>query len=249
MSNDTIIVLLTATIDPRDTAMVARRDPRQRLEDYKTALKTCWLSERLVRNLILCENSNHDLADIRRLCDQQSGPDRRTELLSFEGLQYPPHLGKGFGEIGILSYALRHPKLLQEDNPLVVKTTGRLIIRNIHKLLEKIQARQDFDISCDLRGNLQWADSRIFIARANFLRDYLVPMQALADDSCGMTFEHILGRATHKAIGDGLKWIPMVCTPDIQGIAGTSGTPYPKSRARWFARDVFRRLKNWVIAR
>lgn len=249
MSNDTIAVLLTATIDPRDTAMVARRDPHQRLEDYKTALQTCWLSERLVTNLILCENSNHDLVEIRRLCDQQSGPDRRIELISFDGLQYPPHLGKGYGELGIISYALRHSELLRDGNPLIVKVTGRLAIGNIRKLLEMTVGYPGFDISCDLRGNLQWADSRIFMARKNFLQEYLVPMQALADDSCDMTFEHVLGRATHKAIGDGFRWIPLTCTPDIRGIAGTSGTPYPTSWLRWYARDVFRRFKNWAIAR
>lgn len=249
MSRHTIIVLLTATVDPRNTAKVARRDPHQRLEDYKTALRTCWLSEPLATNLVLCENSNNDLADIHKLCDQQLGSGRRTELISFEGLQYPPHLGKGFGEIGIISYALRHSKLLREGNPLIVKVTGRLVISNIRKLLEVTLKYPNFDISCDFRGNLQWVDSRLFIARANFLRDYLVPMQALADDACGVTFEHVLGRATHKAIGDGLKWVPMMCTPDIQGIAGTCGTPYPKSWARWFTRDVFRRLKNWIVAR
>jgi hypothetical protein len=249
MSKDTTIVLLTATVDPRNVAKVARRDPRQRLEDYKTALRACWLSEQRIANLIFCENSNHDLKDIHQLCYQQSGSGRRTELISFEGQQFPPYLGKGYGEIGIISYALRHSNILQDGNPLIIKATGRLMVANIGTLIKRTLENQDFDIACDFRGNLQWVDSRIFIARKHFLQNYLVPMQDLADESCGMTFEHILGRATHKAIGDGLRWLPMSCTPEIQGIAGTCGTPYPKSWAGWFARDMFRRVKNLAVAR
>lgn len=242
-------MLLTATIDPGNIAMVARRDPRQRLDDYKKALQICWLSNQLPIDVVFCENSNFDLADIRNLCARRTIPGCQIETMSFDGQQYPPHLGKGFGEIGIISHALRHSEFLRDGNPLIVKVSGRLAISNIRKLLRMVQARPDFDISCDLRGNLQWADSRIFIARADFLRAYLVPMQALADDSRGITFEHVLGRATHRAIGDGLRWAPIVCTPDIQGISGTSGIQYPNSWTSWLTRDAFRRLKNWAIAR
>jgi hypothetical protein len=244
-----IVVLLTATIDPRNTPMVVRRDPRQRLDDYMSALRKCWFSKQLKVNLVFCENSNFDIADIRVLCAKNANPNCRTEAISFDGQQYPPHLGKGFGEIGIISHALRHSKLLGDGNPLVVKVTGRLAIRNIRKLLRMIQEHSGFDISCDFRGNLQWADSRIFVASANFLRSYLVPMQGLADDSRGISFEHVLGRASHRAVGDGLRWVPMLCTPQIQGTQATSGVHYPDSWTRWLARDAFRRLKNWVIAR
>ena len=242
-------MLLTATVDPRNVVKVARRDPRQRLNDYKTALRTCWLSERCIADLIFCENSNHDLEDIHQLCNQGSALGRRTEVISFEGQQFPPHLGKGYGEIGIISYALRHSKLLLDGNPIIIKATGRLMVPNIGTLIKKTLKNQSFDIACDFRGNLQWVDSRIFIARKQFLKEYLVPMQALADDSCGMTFEHILSRATHKAMGDGLRWSPMSCTPEIHGIAGTCGTAYPKSWAGWLTRDMFRRVKHLVIAR
>jgi len=249
MSKNTLIVLLTATVDPRDVVKVTRRDPSQRLDDYKTALRTCWLLEKRITHLILCENSNYNLQDIHHICYQQFVSDRKIELISFEGQQFPPHLGKGYGEIGIISYALSQSKILQDGDPLIVKATGRLIVANIGAVIKATLQNQDFDIACDFRGNLQWVDSRIFIARKRFLQDYLVPMQALANDSHGITFEHILGRATHKAMGDGLRWLPMRCTPEIQGIAGTCGTSYPKSWAGWFVRDVFRRVKNWAVAR
>jgi len=245
-----VVVLLTATIDPRNTVKVARNDPWQRLEDYKKAMSKCWLSENRPIDIIFCENSNCNLSELRRLCERNSKSNVRIEFLSFSGQECSSHLGKGFGEMGIIAHALQHATVLRRGNPLILKVSGRLVIGNIGSLLAALQEMSGtFHISCDLRRNLEWADARLFIARASFLRDYLVPMQQMIDDSKGLTIEHILCRATHKAIGDGLKWIPTICTPQIFGVSGTTGIPYSESFAHWAALDLFRRMKNWTIAR
>jgi hypothetical protein len=249
MGGSNIVVLLTATIDPRNMVKLVRREPQQRLDDYRNALQNCWLSNELIADLVFCENSNADLTDIHKLFAVRPLTCGRAESMSFDGQQFPRHLGKGFGEIGIISYALRHSKLLREDNPLVIKVSGRLEVVNFGKLVKLTMAHPDFDISCDFRGNLQWADSRVFISRADFLRNYLVPMQSLLDESRGITFEHILGRATHRGIADGVRWRPMQCTPDIRGVSGTTNIRYPSSLTSWLRRDGFRRLKNWTLAR
>ena len=86
-----VVLLFTATIDPKGMTHLARSDPSVRENDYQISLDR-WLKH-VDCPVVFCENSGHDLSRIRRVAGVSAG--RQVELLQFDGQTYPRHLGKG----------------------------------------------------------------------------------------------------------------------------------------------------------
>ena len=111
------------------------------------------------------------------------------------------------------------------------------------------KAAGEIDVFCDLRGNLTWADTRLFCATTRFIREFFLPMEESIDDTAGITIEHVLGRAVHSAMSRGRRWSMFPRAPRIHGISGTSDVIYPDSLVTRYKRELFRALKTAVLAR
>ncbi|MDB6008696.1 MAG: hypothetical protein JWL65_946 [Gammaproteobacteria bacterium] len=240
-SSRSVVLLLTATIDPGDTMMVVRREPLLRLEDYRLALES-WLSSEAAPKIVVCENSGYDLTPLKRLVTPRAG--REVEFISFSGNQHGATRGKGYAEIGIIEHAMAKSELLSNSD-VVVKCTGRLIVRNALRVLRST-ASSDFDIMCTLKGNLTFADSRLFAATPAFLRDYLFPRVDMIDDNAGVHFEHALASATARALADRKCWRPFPIFPRIEGISGSDGLVMTNSAVKSAAKTLYHRLRNFV---
>ena len=221
--------------------MVVRRDPLLRLEDYRRALES-WLSSQAAPKIVVCENSGYDLAPLRHLVAPRAG--REVEFISFSGNQQGATKGKGYAEIGIIEHALATSELLSNSD-VVVKCTGRLIVRNALRVL-RATASSDFDIMCTLKRNLTFADSRLFAATPGFLRDYLLPRVDMIDDNAGVHFEHALASATARALADRKCWRPFPIFPRIEGISGSDGLSMTNSAVKSTAKTLYHRLRNFV---
>ena len=215
-SKKNIVVLLTACINPGETCLVERKNPAQRLADYKKAL-LFWLKCQSLQNIVFCENSGADLAELRELVRTNNTYGKTIEFLSFYGQPPLPSLGKGYGEMRIISYALEHSTAVR-DADFVLKVTGRLIINNVQKIIDGASRITDVHVLCDLSHSLSFADSRVFLATPSFLSGYLVPFLDLINDSAGIYFEHVLARAAHRAMADGLSWTIFPCARDFYGM-------------------------------
>ncbi len=239
-------ILLTACIAPGQISFLVRRDPYTRLEDYKRSLRL-WLSQHEMTPLVFCENSGYDLTEIREICGQGAVSNRPIEVLSFDGQHFPPHFGKGYGEMGIIEHALAQARTLQ-DCDLILKVTGRHYVQNSGALIRQLQ-NLEADIFCDLRFNLTFADSRVFCASVSFLKEYLLPQRKILNDSNDISFEHVLARAVHRAMADGLRWSLLPRAPDIRGINATADVAIPDSWLRRLKRELFRVIKSRVLMR
>jgi hypothetical protein len=242
-----VVLLLTATVDVRGVAFMERRDPTVRLDDYKRALKA-WLSTPNVPPLVFAENSGYPTDDLAMVVQEHANRAHVVEFLSFDDNNYPRTLGKGFGELRTIRYALDNSRLIGDDT-LVVKVTGRHYVPNIGDVVASRNGSHDVDVYCDLRGNLTWADTRFFCARTRFIRDFFLPMESVIDDTAGVTIEHALGRAAHLAMSQGRGWSMFRCAPRIHGISGTADFTYPDSRVTHYKQELFRALKTAVLAR
>jgi hypothetical protein len=242
-----VVVLLTATVEVRGVAFMERQDPEVRFEDYKQALRL-WLNTRDSPPLIFCENSGYDLSEIKQITKDCNPYNKQVEFLSFDDNNYPRELGKGYGEIRTIDYALDQSSQTDYDT-LIVKVTGRHYIQNIGCLLQGLLEMPRADVYCDMRGNLSWADTRVFCGTVSFLKDVMIPMQETCNDTDGITIEHILARAVHQCLARGGRWAMLPCSPDIRGVSGTSGVTYPNSPWARFKRVLFHRLKRVVLAR
>jgi hypothetical protein len=242
-----IVILLTACITPGDISFLERRDPNVRLRDYIWSLKL-WLGGTDTTPIIFCENSNHELSEIKELVEQYNPYQKSVELLSFYGQNFSGHLGKGYGDMGIISHVLQNSSLIQ-DNTMVLKVTGRNYVKNAMSIIERISKKGNIDVFCDLRENLTWADGRFFCASTAFLKDFLLPFQEKIDDSRGIYLETVLARAIHLAMAQGLKWALLPSTPIIQGVYATANQPYKTNFIHRLLRESHRFIKEAVLAK
>jgi hypothetical protein len=240
------ILLLTGTIDVRDVAFIERCEPAERQRDYEAALAR-WLAEPFVSRIIFCENSGFDLRRFSLPSDRyHTHPS--LELLSYNEPPFPGTLGKGYGELSTLRYVLENANSLEPDS-FIIKVTGRYHVRNARKFYDFARNRPDVDVICDLSRRLTFADARIFGACCRFLRDYFCPLIDQVNDSEGVYLEHVLARAVHRGIAEGVRWELPPCAPDIVGVSGTSGTWYARTPARRLVRELALRAKRRLLAR
>ncbi len=143
------ILLLTATVTPlQGVPSLRRTDPAQRLQDYANALRFyLGLLGRCFEGIVFAENSGADLQPLRRLA-ADAGVANEVEFVSFEGLDYAPSHGRGYGEFRLVDHAMAHAALLQGD-VCVWKCTGRYVVRNIERL---VRGRPPVDLYCHMRN-------------------------------------------------------------------------------------------------
>jgi hypothetical protein len=240
-SNSPVVLLLTATIDPGSTPVVARGDPQTRLCDYEQAL-AAWLRSGAIDKVVFCENSGYDLSRLESLA--ASNGRCSVEFLSFSGNERGAERGKGFSELVGMEYALANSKLLAGCR-LVVKCTGRLTVSNAVALLALIRPLT-FDVMCDLRWRLSYADSRIFAVTPAFISNYLLPKRDLIDDLDGVFLEHALACASAHAVADRKIWRPLPIYPRIRGISGSHGHVMTDGSVKWMAKSAYHRFRNFV---
>jgi len=246
-SMNRITILLTATIDPKDTIFVQRNDPKIRENDYINALKM-WLN--LIKSnipspsLVFCENSGYNLDRIRYLLDEYKNI--KTEVIQFEGNNFPSELGKGYGELLIIRYALQNSNIIDSSN-YVIKVTGRYFIKNINKMIDVLSMNNDLYVMSDLKKNLTFADSGIFAFKPHFILNYLSFFQNYINDSKGFYLEHALSKAVLRSISDGHKWLPLPSKPIIIGYSGTSNILYKNSKIRWLVGEAIHCIKNYLM--
>jgi hypothetical protein len=245
--NHDLVMLLTACIDPGNVYSVARRDPVTRLNDYMQSVKY-FLQLPGITNIVFCENSGVDLADIREAVRLNNPYHKNLEVLSFYGQPDHPEYGKGYGEMCIIEYALNHSKSIQKSK-MILKISGRLIIANVEAIAKAISKTKCIDVFCDLRQNLSTSDSRFFCATPRFLREYFMPFQKIMNESKGICFEDVLARAVHCAMADGLRWSMLPYAHDMRGVAATADIPIPSSRLRFISREIFRTIKAMMLTR
>jgi hypothetical protein len=237
-------ILLTATINPFNTVFVKRVGPNVRENDYLNSLRE-WLKTGIFP-IVFCENSNYNLKRIKSLLESCSN--LKTECLQFNGRIFPKELGKGYGELLVIKYVLKNSSIINNCD-FVIKVTGRYFISNIRKIKDALVRDKDIYVIADLKGNLTWADSRVFAFKPSFAVNYLLKYENMINDSKGFYLEHALGRAVTCAISDGYKWAPLPAKPFIIGYSGTYDSKYKKSKAWWLASEVVHSVKNYLNKR
>lgn len=205
------VILLTGCINPNGMPFTQLNDACERQKQYVDAIK--YYLSNTDCPIIFCENSN---TDISPLFDK--GQDR-LEFLTFSGNQDKLR-GKGYGEAEIIDYAFHHSSFIQDDS-IIIKITGRLIVNNIANIIKSMKSKQDF-ITCMFHSDLKFADSRIFCATQSFYQEFLSNSHKI-NDNVDIYFEHILADAI---IHSPVYYIPFSEEPLITGISGTTGKKY-----------------------
>lgn len=223
MKDSTSIVLfLTACVNPANMSKTALINPQVRLSQYIDAIRFYIDNTRF--KILLVENTNFDLTPFF-LDEIKYG---RLEFLKFNGNNYNPLLGKGYGEGKILEYGFKNSIFINNAN-VVIKITGRQQILNINLIVSSIlNIRKSKFIALDIICKKKFASSGFVIADKTFYTDYFIPNIEKINDNIDYYFENLLFDSLCAFVGDGNKFIQFPFPYKIDGYSGTTGKIIPK---------------------
>ena len=207
------VVLLTGCINPNGMIYTALNNPEERKVQYVRAIH--FYLDKTNYPIVFAENSNTDISPLF----QESIDCGRLECLSYLGNQNKEK-GKGYGEAEIIEYTLNNSRFI-DDNSIVIKITGRLIINNVCSIIKHLNTQCDF-VSCQFHSDLKFADSRLLCATTAFYH-YFLGYKDLINDRDGIYFEHIL---SSSVLNTNIRYIPFSEEPIITGESGSTGVTY-----------------------
>ncbi len=236
-----LVFVLTGTINTNDIQFNQLTNPDIRKSQYLDAIN--YYLTTYSAPVVFVENSNTDISP-----HFEGISKTRLEIITFEGNHYPPSKGKGYGEMEILNYAIKHSSLLKEATH-VVKVTGRYKVLNMDKYLNYVHSFKELiDIHVDLSRSLTYSDSRFFIVGKSFFDDLFLYHEQL-DDSNGFYMEHAICKAALDGILKGRHYRPFKYYPVYSGFEGATNRKCKTNFLYIFPRRVKFLLKYWLLIR
>lgn len=212
-----MILLLTACINPKGMAFTKLQDSRERLRQYRVSLD--WYLQHVTNRIVFVENTGYDISSMYDAFIR----DGRLEVLVFQGNDFDKSKGKGYGESIIIEYALKNSVFLK-DGANVIKITGRLICKNVGKIVRRYT---DADTVYALMGeddnNSFELNSQVIVAPVVFWKNYFTPEKEKIDDGKHYWFEHLLYDTKNRWVGDGHHFKEMWVPLNLQGLSGSTG--------------------------
>src|SRR6478736_5820810 len=108
------ILLMSATVTPRDSPELARVDPALRLQDYAEALKF-YIPKigPVIDGVVFVENSDSDISLLRDLAAQYPTGDRVEFIANYGIHSYPGH-DRSYGYFKVVERAMADSRLIAE---------------------------------------------------------------------------------------------------------------------------------------
>lgn len=241
------LLLLTATVTPPSDALnLVRMDPAVRMQDYLGALEFYLaLPASVIDRIVFVDNSLSDLSKVEALV--QRFPDKKVELISFSGLDYPSSYGRGYGELKLLDHALASSKLIAAMPAAETfwKGTGRLKLLNIARLIKT--APKTYDLYCDLKNRpIRWMELRFFSCSASGYRRLLKDtFHSVREDKEIHAAEVIMRGLIEPKLHDSMVIPRFRSQPWVEGVQGAYNTNYAhgyRNRAKFLGRRAVRKL-------
>ncbi|MBC8986177.1 hypothetical protein H9X96_10370 [Pedobacter sp. N36a] len=231
---DIPLLMLTGCINPAGMIFTELQNPDLRLNQYVEAIN--FYLEKTEGKVLFVENSGFDISNHFDVSTKG-----RLEVLTFDGNNYDKVLGKGYGEMLIIKYAIDN-SIFVNSSKSICKITGRYKILNVSNLL-KNYINSESNLMVQLCGKMKYSDSRFFIADRSFYEDFLINSLELINDTKGVYFEHVLSKAVLRAIISGYFYLPFKFHLRISGRSGTDNKNYNDSLFYWFPRNIIQMLK------
>jgi len=245
------ILLLTASITPLDGInKLTYTDPGQRLRDYQRALEHYLALLRPNERVVFCENTGYDLGSLENIAERMNVRER-VEFVSFEGNDFPPHYGRGYGEFGIIDHAMNHSRFIREaaDDTVIWKITGRYIVANLHDVTDTRPRKAS--LYCNFRDfpRKGWMDLFLMAWTPATYRTYLAGVSPkLIENRDGQFISSELLMRNHLVERGFAGPYRFRRTPRLVGVRGADGTPYHnrEGRRKYQVRRLLAVFAPWV---
>lgn len=215
-----MLVIITGTLRP-DKAVyrVKLSDTEERLKQYADSLKFLANCKKISK-YVFCENSGA-LELLERL-KNMAGDGIETEFLSFTGSRDAVQRGKGYGEGEILQYVWKHSKFLQQEEEFV-KITGRIVVRNLDSVLQKMKPGINYFNSVRPLTREQQIDTKFYRVSKKSFEDCFLNAYTKVNDAEEKYLEHVY----YEVIKDNkIKYRNFPEYPVYEGISGSTGVSY-----------------------
>ncbi len=235
------VLLMTASILPQEKNYIKLKNDKKRLEQYIDSLKF-YIKNTKVNKIVFCDNSNYSF-NKKGILMLAKNYGKNIEILQFAGdCQKIEQRGKGYGEGEIIKYAIENSKLLLEAD-YFIKVTGRIKILNIDKIKNDINIRKVYFNKSIIE--YQAIDTVVFGIPKKIYMKYFLNAYKKVYDKKAIYIEHVIGKTIlqHNIV---IHNIPLY--PDIEGIRGTTGTPYQENmRLEKFVYNYLSRLNLFNV--
>jgi len=219
-----MVLLITGAIDIRELNVPLTKiiDVNERLLQYTYSIEYAITHYESIAEIVFCENTDF-MFDYSPLKKKAADYGKKLEILSFKGDYLNiQRKGKGFGEGEIIKYALNKSKLLRQCD-CFYKLTGRLIIKNMDKILAATSQKSSFiyypktiyKISKDhIETYFYKVDKDLYIKK-------LINAYQEVDEIHFQYLEHVFHERLSKTGFRSFNTLPL-----ISGFSGTSGDAY-----------------------
>ncbi|WP_033151993.1 hypothetical protein [Pseudobutyrivibrio ruminis] len=224
MKKEDYVLFLTGTINTNDNVpFLTVKDNNIRRQQYIDALRF-YITKCNVKKILFCENSGEPCPDeVKALAKKK---DIDFEWLTFIGdIGGTVDIGKSFGEAELMDFAMNNSRLL-EENDYFIKTTGRLIIRNINQVVSLVSSKRNYFVTFG-KDVLEKVDTRFFALNVETFKKYFSrPYNKkinIKSNSIESMYPEIIRNES----------IPVVSLPIqicFEGISGGYGLPYTTTR-------------------
>ncbi len=238
-----IALLLVATINIGNKALLKRNNTKERLLDYEQSLRL-WLKQKSISKIVFVDNSAYSLDSLKKVAAEHNTLGKEVEFLSFNFVS-PTDSNIALGELVSIDHALENSKLLSTCDSFV-KMTGRVFVRNIDAIVKDLDA--GFHMVSRLSENLTYVDSASVIFNKKF---YLEMVSGFCKDELKRVIERgertdierLFAKALHRGVALDYRWFPYSHEPVLQGMSGTKNISYAKRH------NAYRALKMHVFGR
>ena len=158
-------------------------------------------------------------------------------FVGFHLLRFDPHhetaKGKGFQEFYTLDRFVKNH--LKES--ILIKVTGRYIVKNVAELIAQIKS----PLTIDLHRKMKVAITGFFVVEKELYLTHFYDKYKLADDNRGKFIEHVLyDEIMSSSLKSITKLLPQ--NPQYLGVSGSYGGSLERNKYKMMLRSVERKI-------
>lgn len=225
-----ICILMTACVNPNSFIVLNLKDPKTRAVQYLCALSYYFYNTNY--NIVFAENSGTALPIPKEI--QESN---RVEFLTWKEVPEGIDRGKGYKEGKIHERVIAESKLYAESD-IVIKVTGRLIVRNISKIVEELPLVHTYKrvLMTYWGWHFMYMDTRFMIAGKEVF-ELIQTYNNKINATTGM--EEVYATACRELIkSDKVDYQLPSMLPLIDGVGGGTGEDYGKRNLKFYKKRI-----------
>lgn len=214
-----MFLLITGSIKPENVPFLTIIDPNERLKQYIESIS--WYIEKSdIKDIVFCENTNYYF-DTTHLLELAEKNNKNLEILQFKGNNTKvSQFGKGWGEGEIIKYCIENSEIVK-NKEFFLKVTGRVIVKNIDKIISKI----DIDKCYFIKLQYNMMSTVFYGTNIDLYNKYFLNGYNYVNDLEGYYLEKVFYDIIKKAERS-LNVNSLPFYPKYVGISGSSGADY-----------------------